>query len=426
MAYDPMAYQQAASGAVDLGTKMATQGDVMQQMRQRTQAGEQSLRAGEQSLRDSALNYKSSEFKLNQLMKSFADQEENKAEIQKLANDPEFQRQSPQEQAKRLSNMALRKGDLTTADKLLESSMKMEKMDWERKDQSLKEIQGMMDRAMGTISGASDASDVRSYLSGMDKAPKQFKPLIDAADRDLKRVETGQMPFDDFKKKWTGMNSPLMSVKDRMQFQRDETQRLRDENKRINDERRIDAMNRKTDSLIAIAMGKGESKEERENARMAAAAQSRLASIAGSFKNDREYLKADEALTKAEQDLEAHKDDFFSGARDKARNEVAAARKKMDAIVSRNQEQQRKIIMAQPDAVRNQLREANPDLFESIANDKKAAPKPAEKPAAKKAEGTKESPLDLPTNKNELVAGKVYNTRKGLATWDGTQFTMVK
>ena len=105
---------------------------------------------------------------------------------------------------------------------------------------------------------------------------------------------------------------------------------------------------------------------------------------------------------------------------------MAAARKKMDAIVSRNQEQQRKIIMAQPDAVRNQLREANPDLFESIANDKKAAPKPAEKPAAKKAEGTKESPLDLPTNKNELVAGKVYNTRKGLATWDGTQFTMVK
>ena len=73
MAYDPMAYQQAASGAVDLGTKMATQGDVMQQMRQRTQAGEQSLRAGEQSLRDSELNYKSNEFKLNQLKKDGLD-----------------------------------------------------------------------------------------------------------------------------------------------------------------------------------------------------------------------------------------------------------------------------------------------------------------------------------------------------------------
>lgn len=415
MAYDPMVMQQAASGAVDLGTKIATQGDVMQQMKQRTQAGEQQLQSG-------ALQYKADQFKLNQLMKNFADQEENKAEVQRLASDPEFQNQSPQEQAKRLSNMALRKGDLSTADKLLESSMKMEKMEWERKDQSLREVQGMMDRAMGTISGASDASDVRSFMSGMDKAPKQFKPLIDAADRDLKRVETGQMPFDEFKKKWSGVNSPLMSIKDKLQYQRDETQRLRDENRRLADERKIDAMNRKTDSLIAIAMGKGESREERETARMAAAAQSRLASIAGSFKNDREYLKADEAVTKAEQDLEAHKDDFFSGAKDKARADLAAARKKMDAIVSRNMDQQRKIIMAQPDAVRNQLREANPDLFEDLGKKEQGTTKTP----AKKSEGTKESPMTLPTSKNELVTGKVYTTPKGLATWDGTQFTLVK
>jgi hypothetical protein len=169
-------------------------------------------------------------------------------------------------------------------------------------------------------------------------------------------------------------------------------------------------------------MGKGESREERETARMAAAAQSRLASIAGSFKNDREYLKADEAVTKAEQDLEAHKDDFFSGAKDKARADLAAARKKMDAIVSRNMDQQRKIIMAQPDAVRNQLREANPDLFEDLGKKEQGTTKTP----AKKSEGTKESPMTLPTSKNELVTGKVYTTPKGLATWDGTQFTLVK
>lgn len=423
MAYDPMVYQQAASGAVDLGTKMASQGEVLQQMKQRTAAGEQSLKAGEQSLRANEQQYKANEFKLNQLMKAYADQEENKAEIQRLANDPEFQQQSPQDQAKRLSNMALRKGDLTTADKLLESSMKMEKMEWERKDQSYKEVQGMMDRAMGTISGASDASDVRSFISGMDKAPKQFKPLIDAADRDLKRVETGHMSFDEFKKKWSGMNSPLMSVKDRVQFQRDETQRQRDANRAAYEERRIESMNRKTDSLIAIAMGKGESKDERETARMAAAAQSRIASIAGSFKNDREYLKADEALTKAEQDLEAHAGDWFSGARDKARADVAAARKKMDSIVNRNMEQQRKIIMAQPDAVRNQLREANPDLFENLAERPAKTP---DKAAPKKGEGTKESPLAMPTTKEGLVKDKVYNTPRGAAVWDGSQFTLVK
>jgi hypothetical protein len=340
MAYDPMVFQQAASGAIDLGTKAASQGDVLQQMKQRTAAGEQQLRSSD-------LQYKADEFKLNQLMKNFADQEQNKADIMQLANDPEFANSSPQAQAKRLSNMALRKGDLSTADKLLESSMKMEKMEWERKDQSFREVQGMMDRAMGTISGASDASDVRSFLSSIDSAPKQFKPLVDAADRDLKRVETGQMPFNDFKKKWSGVNSPLMSIKDKIQYQRDESQRMRDENRRVYEENRIDAMNRKTDSLIAIAMGKGESREERESARMAAAAQSRIASIAGSFKNDREYLKADEALTKAEQDLETHKDDWFSGAKDKARADVAAARKKLDSIVNRNKEQQRKIIMAQ-------------------------------------------------------------------------------
>jgi hypothetical protein len=43
-------------------------------------------------------------------------------------------------------------------------------------------------------------------------------------------------------------------------------------------------------------------------------------------------------------------------------------------------------------------------------------------PTATNTIGTKESPLNFPAAKTELVSGKYYNTSRGAAKWDGSKF----
>jgi hypothetical protein len=261
----------------------------------------------------------------------------------------------------------LNKGDIAGADKLLESSMKMEKMEWDRKDQGYRALENGMDRARASIKGASDQEAAQAMLmQALMSYPPQLQPLVQGAINDLKKLG-----FQEWQKKWGDEAGPLgMTQRSIEQRRLVETNRHNEELEK-NRQRQIDVQNRRVDALIAKAATGSEDKEEARVDRQTASAASRITSIQRGLERDQSYIKAQADVEKAQRDLD-NAGMFTSEAPLKAALE--RAKEKLEKIEKRNLESQKAIARSQSPQVQERLRESLPDLFETQTPSTPATP----------------------------------------------------
>jgi hypothetical protein len=343
MPYDARVFTEAFSGAVEAGTKAATQEDVIAQSREKTE--------------QTKLQTQAAQFQMQSLIKQAAENDATKSEVRALSADKTFQALKPWEKAERLSSIMLNKGDVAGADKLLESGMKMEKMEWDRKDQGYRALESGMDRARASIKGASDQEAAQSMLmQALMSYPPQLQPLVQGAINDLKKLG-----FQEWQKKWGDETGPLgMTQRSIEQRRLAETARHNEKLETIR-QNQVDVNDRRVDALITKATTGSEDKNEARIDRQAASAASRISAIERGLERDQSYAKAQTEVEKAQRDLD-NAGMFTSEAPLKKALERAQA--KLEDIKTRNINTQRTIARSQSPEVQERLREARPDLFE--------------------------------------------------------------